>query len=344
MRERKPQRGECFLFVDGLRLDVARRLTELLVDRGRHVGEKLIWAALPTVTATGKPAVSPVRYQLGGEEANADFEPCVAETRQPLTGYRLKKLLEESGWSPLDKSSLGGGDGSAWFEVGNFDREGHERGWRLAKYLEALLEELRDQIERLFEAGWKTVRVVTDHGWLLLPGGLPKIELSSALVENKWGRCAVIKSGAATDERLFPWFWNPHRYFALADGVSCFKKGREYAHGGLSLQECVTLELQVEPGETRSAASIREVVWRGLRCRVAAEGALEGLLVDIRREPGDPGSSVVMGRKPFSGDGTCSVVVENEDDDGRQATVVLIGPDGELVSQVATRIGGGAEE
>jgi predicted ATP-dependent Lon-type protease len=46
------------------------------------------------------------------------------------------------------------------------------------------LEELRRKIDGLLAVGWKRVRVVTDHGWLLLPGGLPKIELSSVMVDG----------------------------------------------------------------------------------------------------------------------------------------------------------------
>jgi hypothetical protein len=66
--------------------------------------------------------------------------------------------------------------------------------------------------------------VVTDHGWLLMPGKLPTLQMSKDLTDNKWGRCASIKPGAFTGERLYPWFWNPNQQFALADGVSCYGK------------------------------------------------------------------------------------------------------------------------
>ena len=95
------------------------------------------------------------------------------------------------------------------------------------------LKEINERIHALLAAGWKSVRVVTDHGWLLFPGGLPKIELPSSLTDNKWGRCACLKQGASTDQSLYSWFWNPHHHFVLADGVSCFKNGEEYTHGGL---------------------------------------------------------------------------------------------------------------
>ena len=243
--------GDCLLFVDGLRFDVGKRLALMLASSGFEISEELAWTALPSVTATGKAAVTPVCDKIRGQDCSADFEPAVADTGQSLKGgYHLKKLLTDEGWSILEHSTDGNGQGQAWCEFGDIDHEGHNRGWKLAKHLNTLLVEIRDRINALLTAGWKSVRVVTDHGWLLLPGGLPKIDLSSALTDNKWGRCASLKSGAATDERLYPWFWNPNQYFALADGISCFKNGEEYTHGGLSLQECLTLQITV----TRSSS------------------------------------------------------------------------------------------
>ena len=337
--------GDCVLFVDGLRFDAGKRLVECLEACGFEVSEEPTWTALPSVTATGKPAVTPVSDRIRGKDGSTDFEPSVADTGQSLKGgYHLKKLLTDAGWSILDHSTDGDGRGMAWCEFGDIDHEGHDRGWKLAKHVDALILEIRDRIAELLAAGWKRVRVVTDHGWLLVPGGLPKIDLPSALVESKWGRCASLKSGASTEERLYPWYWNPNQYFALADGVNCFRKGEEYAHGGLSLQECLTLQLTITRGESaRAAASVEftDVVWKGLRCTVAVDGSFPGLSLDVRGQAGNSLSSVVVGAKPLKDNGTASVVVEDEDMEGREATVVLIDPNGSLVAQIATAIGGG---
>jgi len=338
--------GECILFVDGLRFDIARRLETLLFEDGLHVDEKINWAALPSVTATGKPAVTPLTHLIHGELTSADFEPSVTETGQPLKGgYHLKKLLIDNGWSVLDKAEAGDGNGRAWCEFGDIDHEGHDRGWKLAKYLDGMLVEIKDRVESLISAGWKSVRIVTDHGWLLMPGGLPKIDLPGALTENKWGRCAAIKPGANTDERLFPWYWNPNQYFALANGISCYRKGEEYAHGGLSLQECLTLELKVSGGDGGRTSScsieITDVVWKGLRCKVAVDGDVSPLFLDVRKQAGNSSTSVVMSVKQIKDNGIGSVVVEDEELEGTDAAVVLLDADGELVAQVMTVIGGG---
>lgn len=339
--------GECILFVDGLRFDSGKRLAELLASRGLEIMEKTVWAALPSVTATGKPAVSPVKDKITGREANTDYEPSLAETGQSLKGgYHFKKLFEDAGWTVLERNDNGDGHGKAWCEFGDIDHEGHERGWKLAKYLEASLMEIGERIIGLLGAGWRKVHVVTDHGWLLAPGGLPKTTLSSALVESKWGRCAALKPGVSTDERLYPWFWNPSHHFALADGISCFISNEEYAHGGLSLQECLTPRLTVSLGQNTQpiAVEISDIVWKGLRCTVVVESDSSGLLLDIRTQPGNPSSSVVLSLKPFKEDGTASVIVEADELEGKKATIVLLHENGELISQADTIIGGGKND
>jgi len=336
--------GDCMLFVDGLRFDTGELLAASLEKSGFDITGHPAWTALPSVTATGKPAVSPVVDKIRGEDGSTDFDPAVADTGQSLQGgYHLKKLLKAAGWTILERTDNGNGQGMAWCEFGDIDHEGHERGWKLAQHIDAMIEEISGRVAELLASGWRRVRVVTDHGWLLLPGGLPKIDLPGVLAETKWGRCAALKPGAKTDERLFPWFWNPNHSFALADGVSCFKKGEEYTHGGLSLQECLTLQLTVTRGDSvpgESAVEFTDVVWKGLRCTIAVDGDYAGLSLDIRSQPGNASSSMVVGAKLLKENGTASVVVEDEDREGSEATIVLTDLMGSLVAQCATRIGG----
>lgn len=335
--------SECLLFVDGLRYDCAQRLATSLEHLGLTIEKTEKWAALPSVTGTCKPAIAPIiRKDIIAEEPEPyNFEP--------LKNYQFKKALENNGWTILDRKSSAPAVSSIepprlWAECGDLDHEGHDRGWKLAKHLDSLLAEVQERVVALVAAGWSTIRIITDHGWLLLPGGLPKVELPKSVTESKWGRCAAVKPGASTDAMEFPWYWNPSQLFALAEGVSCFRKGEEYTHGGVSLQECLVLELKVtgdSGSKPSSQVELTDVAWKGLRCTVAADGEFEGLSLDVRTQPGNAVSSIVVGTKALKSNGTASVVVEDEDLEGSPATVVLIDNNGGLVAQMATVIGGG---
>ena len=85
-----------------------------------------------------------------------------------------------------------------------------------------------------------------------------------------------------------------------------------------------------------------DVAWKRLRCTVAVEGNTKGLSLDVRMQPGDLCSSVVVGIKPLKDNGTASVVVENEELEGHEATLVLIDANNLPVAQIATVIGGGS--
>lgn len=336
---------ECIVFVDGLRYDAAKRLIEVLTSCGVNVNEDIRWAALPSVTATGKPAVTPVNHLITGNDMDTEFEPSVASTGQSLKGgYHLQKLLKDSGWEILRRGENGSPSTRAWCEFGDIDNEGHDRGWKLAQHLDSILKEIAEKIKQLLNAGWKRIRIVTDHGWLLMPGGLPKLDLPSSLTDSKWGRCAAIKTGAVTEESLYPWYWNPYHQFALASGVNCYRNGVEYTHGGLSLQECLTIDICINQQTTNiglTSIDITDIVWKGMRCKVAVEGQFEELFLDIRLQAGNHQSSKVLSIKEFNDSGIASVVIEDEDLEGKEAFIVVMDKEGHLIAQATTIIGGG---
>ncbi|ODU42539.1 BREX-1 system phosphatase PglZ type B [uncultured Aquimonas sp.] len=334
------RKEQCVLFVDGLRFDVAKRLAQQLAAKDLNVAEAQHWVALPSVTATGKAAVSPVAHRIGGAASAVEFEPLALDSGASLSVQQLRRLLGEQGWQVVSGDATGTGQGQAWCEFGDIDGEGHARGWKLAQHLEPMLKEICERIEALLAAGWQQVQVVTDHGWLLMPGGLPKIELPKALVDTKWSRCAAIKPGAASEERRYPWYWNPSQSFALADGIACYKAGEDYAHGGLSLQECLTLQLSIsKPANHERRVEIEHCVWKGLRLSVSVLGDSRGLSADIRRQPGDATTRVAMAPKALSASGTCSLVVEDEDLLGQAAFLVIVDAEGGLIAQRAVSIG-----
>jgi len=333
--------GEVVLFADGLRFDVANRLMDRLRNKGWEASLGRRWAGVPSVTATAKPAVSPVAADIKGDGLGEDFLPAVADGGEALTTHRFRKLLDAAGYQYLGSGEVGDSSGRAWTEYGDLDKLGHSLQVKLASRITEQIGLLVERVQALFDSGWKAVRIVTDHGWLLMPGGLPKVDLPKYLTQSRWARCAAIKGAAKVEVPTVPWHWNLHERVAVAPGVHCFGKGNEYAHGGVSLQECVTPDIRVSIGDAAAAASMTfgEVKWLGLRCHVRIDPAQEGISVDLRTKVNDPASSVAP-PKATGANGEARLLVADDDLVGTPAIIVLVDAGGHVVGKQPTIIGG----
>lgn len=333
--------GECLLFADGLRFDVAQRLAEILEGHACRVRLSWRWAGLPTVTATGKPLVTPARTDLEGGELGGDFAPRFREGGQTYYAEGLRQAIGRQGYQIVGEGDLGVPEAEkarAWTESADLDRCGHDEQERLPERLGAELERLAERIRALLGAGWKRVRVVTDHGWLWTPRGLPKVSLPRHLTESRWARCAALEGSPQVDAHLFPWTWNAGQFFATAPGASCFNQSPAYAHGGVSVQECLIPVLDVVgSAKPLAVAAIRSIIWRGMRCMVEAVGEDRGLLVDLRLETSG-GLSVVPRRKSLD-EGTASLLVADDKYEGADLVLVLIDESGRVLAQRRTRVG-----
>jgi len=182
---------------------------------------------------------------------------------------------------------------------------------------------------------------VTDHGWLLVPGGLPATALPKYLTESKWSRCAAIKEGTRVTVPVARWHWNAGFYFAHGPGVSCFGKGNDYAHGGLSLQECLIPEvtLRSDRGAGAVLVSLKDVQWVGMRCRAVLEPIVGGLTADLRTKANDPASSLAS-PKPFDAEGRAGLLVEDDTLAGTVVNLVVIDSAGHVLTKQPTTVGG----
>lgn len=332
--------GEVVFFVDGLRYDLAQRLFK----RIEHLGEARFltnWSALPSVTATAKAAVTPVHDRLTGRTTDRDFEPSLLDEDKDFSAYYLRKFLKEKGWSYLEEGDSGDPSSNAWVQSGDIDKEGHVRGLKLAARVDSLLDEIIERIEELVAAGWRKVRIVTDHGWMLTPEPMAKVELPKHLTETRWGRCAVIKDSVNSGYQHVGWYWNNQVSIAMAPGVSCFKAGQYYDHGGLSLQECLTPVIEIlnkKKAVTKPTitATLSELRWIGLRCRVQAESSADGVVAVLREHAGDPDSEISI-RKPLK-DGKCTLMVDDKYED-TSAILVLLDEQGNVLAKQSTIVG-----
>jgi len=333
--------GGCLLFSDGLRYDLGEDLRERLEAHGCRVSMKYRWAALPTVTATAKPAITPVAGAITGDNLPADFAPVLSASKKPVNAAVLRDEIKNAGYQLL---SGGMGDwpetdnARGWLEFGKIDTRGHQHQGDLPQILDSELEQLVERITVLLDSGWKTVRVVTDHGWVYLPLGLPKVDLPKHLTASRWARCAAISGDSKVDVPTAAWHWNSMQYYATGPGAACFTASNCYAHGGLSIQECLTPDMSIERvGDTQARASIESITWKGMRCFVVASGTGAEIRADLRIETAT-GQSVAAAVKTLD-DGSTSLVLEDDDYETAELVVVLIGDDGKVLAQHKTKVG-----
>jgi hypothetical protein len=275
--------GTCVLFVDGLRYDLANRLAGKLTAKSLKASVGWRWSTIPSVTPSAKPAVSPLAKLLGGKvEATVakDFAVCIIETQDTLNTDRFAKLLAGIAVQSLKAPTTGDPTGKAWTEIGDVDRRGHDEGIKLAWRIEEELDRVMERVLQLIAAGWSEIRIVTDHGWLLCPDGLPVMDEKKYIAETKWGRCMAIGESNKAHGIGLQWSWKNGVQIDIAPGATVFYKGNGYAHGSVSPQEIVAPTIRVTALVAKSVR-ITNVKWIGMRCQVTIECSEEGMTLDL---------------------------------------------------------------
>jgi hypothetical protein len=213
---------------------------------------------------------------------------CLTGIRQPARTEILRRAMLARGVQILADREVAPRASAAaigWTECGNLDTDGHSLGLRLARQVAIEVSRIVERVMALRAAGWPLVRIVTDHGWLLVPGGLDKIELPKSVTLTAWSRAAIVSPGAVPELPTLPWFWADHVRIAVPPGAQAFRAGEVYAHGGVSPQECVIPDILVGGTAPRAAAGIAKIAWRRLRLTVTLAGETAGHTVELRRQP-----------------------------------------------------------
>ena len=335
------EKDACLMFADGLRYDVAGMLAERLEAKGYRVGLNHRLAPLPTVTSTAKPFATLSHDKLEGGEDIVDFNPRFKNSPQAANAQRLRDDMASRGIDLLGEDIRPGKQGSTggWLETGKLDELGHKLGARLAAQIDTELEMLLDQVSGLIEAGWTRIRIVTDHGWLLMPGGLPHVAVPSHLTTTKWSRAATVKGDAKPSVPVHAWHWNTHVRIASPPGVGSFAPNTEYSHGGISPQECIVPELVVERGGGGTTASITAITWRGMRCRVSVTTNDPSVRVDLRTNWKQPNTSIAASSKEVGPAGEASLAVADDAHEGHAATIVVVDGAGNVLDRKTTTVG-----
>ena len=329
--------ADFYLFVDAFRYDIASAFSENIVGKKHKTNSSFGWSALPSLTPTSKPAVSPVATEIKTDSECNEFRPQILSGKD-LQHAVFKTELQKKGFEYADDFNSIQEGKKYWMEIGTIDKTGHTEQAGLVKRIDELFALIDETVDSIFAQGIRKIKIVTDHGWLLLPGGLPKTDLPAYLTETRWGRCALIKEGVKSELLHLPWRWNKHVLIAYAPGISFFKKNEEYAHGGVSLQECFVPLLIIENGKQKIRNIHVNVKWTNLKCSLEISGADATCKVMIRTKHNNPDSAVTS-VKNVSQDGNVTLFVEDTDTESSAAFIVITESDGTVIHKQQTTIG-----
>lgn len=327
------------LFVDAFRYELAEEFCKQLEKQKLKVSLQAGWSAIPSLTPTAKPSVSPIATAVSKQSGITEFRPQLQNGKDLLTSV-FRDALKTADFKLVTQANDIQGEGKYWQEIGDIDTKGHEEQADMVKRIDELFDQVQEALEIVFEKGIKRIKIVTDHGWLLLPGGLPKTQLNAGLTETRWGRCTLIKEGATTDLLHLPWRWNPSTFIAYAPGISFFKANVEYAHGGISIHECLVPTLIVENLNVLNIEEeVKVVKWVNLKCTIQTTEVPEGYSVDIRTKYNDAKTSIVLSKNKLLKDGIATLMVDDAAE-YQAATIVLLDENERILDKKPTTVGG----
>ena len=327
------------LFVDAFRYELAEEFAKRLEKQKLKVSLQASWSAIPSLTPTSKPNVSPIATTVSTQSTITEFRPQL-QNGKDLQTQAFRDALKAAEFKLVTHANDIQTEGKHWQEIGDIDTKGHEEQADMVKRIDELFDQVQEALDVAFERGIKRFKIVTDHGWLLLPGGLPKTPLNAGLTETRWGRCALIKEGAGTNLLHLPWRWNPSIFIAYAPGISFFKANEEYAHGGISVHECLVPTMMVEnPNVQNILADIKVVKWVNLKCTINTSDVPDGYCVDIRTKYNDAKTSIVLSKNKTLQGNTVTLMVDDAAEH-QAATIVLMDENERILDKKPTTVGG----
>jgi hypothetical protein len=334
-----PETESYVLFVDAFRYELAEEFKLRLEKRKFKVSLNSGWSAIPSLTPTAKPNISPVAIEVSLESKITEFRPQLSNGKDLQTQV-FRDALSGIGFTLVTNSNDIQPNFKHWQEIGDIDTKGHTEQSDIVKRINELFDQIQETIDIALEKGIKRIKIVTDHGWLLLPGGLPKTQLNAGLTETRWGRCALIKDNAKTDLLHLQWRWNPSIYIAYAPGISFFKVNEEYAHGGISLHECLVPTLLIENDKTENINSkLGEIKCVNLTCKVSTIDTPSNYKIDIRTKYNDPITSIVLSPNKAIIDGKITLKVDDSYEH-KSVIVVLLDDNDRILDKKSTIVAG----
>lgn len=243
--------------IDALRFDLAQRLADRLSAEFEVKRETRI-STLPSETKFGMAALTPgrsFRFNLSMDDENLT----VAQGDRSLSNKTQRvRFYEDEGWEVPDSLQSGWEHHHIAYYDKELDDVGEGEIGDIERHFEDYIDDLSETIrEKLTDENWDRIFVVTDHGFVLLPGDttMESISVDTPETERKYRRIAGDQlEDVGSGVHLTPdtagldylntnlqMLVDPHQYFS--------KRGysdTRYYHGGLLPQECMLSFLQIE--------------------------------------------------------------------------------------------------
>jgi len=258
-KARPPKEPMAVLVLDACRYDLGARLAEV-VDKGepaRRAEVLAVRSPLPSITALGMPFAladeantlcveiteeAPARWRVTARDGTQDLTAAEARREWLRRRFKLKPASTTDVKSVLDSPPPGPKEsGRLLFVFGDeFDTQGHEGELKFTG-AEEHIERYFRVVRRLRDAGYATVSVVTDHGFIHWEPEKDEVDALPA-GEVLWkSRRAVAGRGLKHPTALAIPIKGSDLECRIPRSVNAFRTygGLGYFHGGATLQELI---------------------------------------------------------------------------------------------------------
>lgn len=257
----KDRRKVAFFMVDALRYELAAELTEKLSLKWTSELTP-VCAQLPTVTTVGMAALMPgADGQLKLVQEKGELVPHVKGHRVARPADRFQFIKEVYG----DRAQMRDLDDIVTKKIRlpetvhlllvkttDIDQFGEISPLEARRLIPRLTQKILAAIDRTRKLGFHLAVIATDHGFVLFDDqqagdGVPRPDGEWDMAKT---RCLLGKAATTAHVRVFSradvGIQGDFEDFVVPKGFGTFIQGHPYAHGGLSLQECVLPVIQID--------------------------------------------------------------------------------------------------
>lgn len=262
----------AILLADALRFDLAMGLADLLEGRGIQVTRQPALCMLPSVTVVGMAAIlgsaEAPEADLGGGKLVPRSDGALLHGRnERLAGFKHRfpkaqamELADVREGRPIPKVAE-----TLIVYMQDIDEQGEFLPQVGRDHFEALAREIAEGVDVLLKSGYRSVLVIPDHGFLLLPEEpaprLLAVNAGAATVRARRylaGRPPEVEGAIRVPMEALGWHSTAVAAFPL--GAAVFGLAGQvprYLHGGPSLQETALLALTAERVTTSVPVGVR---------------------------------------------------------------------------------------